>query len=316
VSQPKYAHLVSESVNYALSRIPIAHADEQTELAMDRLLVQVGFQIKSLIPGRVSVSVDPRIADDYDAILSKSQKIVGLFSELGVRRENVLVKIPATYAGILAARTLEAAPEPVHTNMTLIFSRIQALACAQARASVISPFIGRVADWHRAQLPSDYSPINPPTDALAMHPGLVLIRQIRAMYAVHGYTNTQIMAAGFRAAPEIVQLARGPRGDAPHLVTLPPSLLSALRTLPPFTRAETRQDVGATVAVREPEPVYVGDVEGAAAGYAADLASERIALDKVPEGLAKFSADTRILEDLVRAQVAKARSQGKAGKSL
>ncbi|KAG6830970.1 hypothetical protein H0H93_013885, partial [Arthromyces matolae] len=187
ISKPQYAHLTEAAVRYALSRG--GSLESQTELASDYLLVQLGIQILDIIPGRVSASVDPRLANDKDAIIRKSRNLISLFEELGYHRDRVLIKIPATYSGILACQILETPPpsesititnKPIHTNATLIFGLVQALACAQAGVSVISPFIGRVKDWWSAQytrLHNGEAP--PPVSPLSEHPGIQLVRNIR-----------------------------------------------------------------------------------------------------------------------------------------
>ncbi|KAJ7487812.1 hypothetical protein FB451DRAFT_727654 [Mycena latifolia] len=298
VSKPEYAEIVHGAVQFARGRLPAASVKDLTVLAMDRALVQVGVEISKIVPGRVSVSVDPRIANDAQAMIRKGQALVSLLEELDVPRTRVLIKIPATYEGIVAAQVLEhpaaSAEAPIHTNLTLIFGRVQALACAQAGVAVISPFIGRVKDWWDAQGASA-------TD-LAAHPGIVLVRDIRTAYAARGYAErTQIMAAGFRAVDEIVELGKYGQKGGPDVVTLPPHLLDGLRARqnlsPPLEFDPGAVDVAA--------PVYFGGVDAVqgASAYAQDIQREMIAAVKVPEGLAKFSADAQILEDLVKRAV-------------
>jgi len=181
--------------------------------------------------------------------------------------------------------------------MTLIFGRVQAIACAQAGVSVISPFIGRVKDWWDAQGVS-------PTQELSRHPGILLVQNIRSTYSAHGYGGTtQIMAAGFRAVEEIVELGKYGVEGGPDLVTLPPHLLDGLRS---------RQKVEPTLKFNpdpidvEATPEYFSSTFDSAQGaslYARNILEEKIAAVKVAEGLAKFSADAQILEDLVKRRV-------------
>ncbi|KAJ6571677.1 hypothetical protein B0H19DRAFT_1208970 [Mycena capillaripes] len=297
VSKPDYAHIVQDAVDFARNRLPSGSVRELTALAMDRTLVLVGVQISRIVPGRVSVSVDPRIAHDTQAIICKGEALVKLLEGLDIPRRRILIKIPATYEGIRAAQALEhpAAGEPIHTNMTLIFGRVQAIASAQAGVSVISPFIGRVKDWWDAHG-------GPVTSDLAQHQGILLVQNIRATYSAHGYgEKTQIMAAGFRAVEEIVELGKYGVQGGPDVVTLPPHLLDGLRTRknlqPPLEFNPGPVDVGTT-------PEYFGpDSAQGGALYARDIQQEKIAAAKVPEGLAKFSADAQILEDLVKRKV-------------
>ncbi|KAJ7151202.1 transaldolase [Mycena filopes] len=306
VSKPEYANIVHEAVNFARGRLPLASVRDITVLAMDRVLVQVGSEISRIVPGRVSVSVDPRLAHDYAGMIRKGQTLVALLEELGIPRRRILIKIPATYEGIRAAQALEhpaSGDSPIHTNMTLVFGRVQALACAQAGVSVISPFIGRVKDWWDANANANVAAAN--AEPLSRHPGILLVQNIRSTYAAHGYgTRTQIMAAGFRAVEEIVELGKYGATGGPDLVTLPPNLLDALRTRkslgPALQFRPSAIDVKAT-------PQYFGSealgANGGAAAYARDILQEGIAAAKVPEGLAKFSADAQILEDVVKRRV-------------
>ncbi|KAJ7237293.1 hypothetical protein B0H12DRAFT_1139086 [Mycena haematopus] len=299
VSKPEYAHILQDAVDFAQRRLGSASVQERTTLAMDRALVQVGVNITRIVPGRVSVSVDPRIGYDTLAIIDKSKTLVALLEELQVRRSRILIKIPATYEGICAARALEhpSSGEPIHTNMTLIFSRIQAIACAQAGLSVISPFIGRVKDWWDAQGRS-------PSQELSQHPGILLVQNIRSTYSAQGWDGrTHIMAAGFRAVEEIIEVGKYGVGGGPDFVTLPPHLLDGLRS---------RENVEPTLKFSsvpiDPTtiPQYFGSTSDSTRGaslYAGDILEEKIAAVKVAEGLAKFSADAQILEDLVKRRV-------------
>ncbi|KAJ6484378.1 hypothetical protein C8R47DRAFT_981012 [Mycena vitilis] len=296
VSKPEYAHIVQDAVNYARARLPSGSVREVTVLAMDRALVQVGVQISKIVPGRVSVSVDPRIAHDTRAMILKGETLVSLLEELTIPRRRILIKIPATYEGIRAAQALEhpSSGEPIHTNMTLIFGRVQALASAQAGASVISPFIGRVKDWWDAHSHADAS------SDLSQHPGILLVQNIRASYEAEGYAGrTQIMAAGFRAVEEIVELGKYGAQGGPDVVTLPPNLLVGLRSRP-----SGGPPLEFNLAIDGETPHYFGaDSAQGEALYAHDIEQEKIAAAKVPEGLAKFAADAQILEDLVRRKV-------------
>jgi transaldolase len=180
--------------------------------------------------------------------------------------------------------------------MTLVFGCVQALACAQAGVSVISPFIGRVKDWWDAEGGNAHAG----QQSLTQHPGILLVRDIRATYSALGYGGkTQIMAAGFRTVEEIVELGKYGVEGGPDIVTLPPHLLDGLRAqknVDPPQRFNPRP----TLDVATPE--YFGNSDSLEGGsiYARDILHEKIAAVKVPEGLAKFSADAQILEDLVK----------------
>ncbi|KAG6918476.1 hypothetical protein DXG01_014103 [Tephrocybe rancida] len=301
ISKPPYAHLTDEALHYATSRPGSLEA--QTELACDYLLVQVGIQILNIIPGRVSVSVDPRLANDTDAIVAKGRKLISVFEEFGYPRERVLIKIPATYSGILAARTLETSPKPIHTNATLIFGVVQALACAQARITVISPFIGRVKDWWAARYAQLHNGETQPALPLSQHPGILLVRDIRSAFSEYGHTTT-VMAAGFRVVDEVVEVGKYGQKGGPDILTLQPELLDGLRKRPGVAHST---DMPKNKTGSLPEPRYIdreGDARSdAQALFVEDLAREGIAVEKVPEGLAKFSVDAKNLEDLLRSKI-------------
>jgi len=259
----------------------------------------VGAQILSIIPGRVSISVDPRLGFSYNAILSKSRALIKHVDDLHMSRSRILIKIPATTAGIRAAHTLETV-DGIHTNMTLVFSLVQALACAQAGVAVVSPFIGRVKDWWAAKAIAEGNPSGLADQPLAEHPGIKLVHRIRDAYTKYGY-KTQIMAAGFRKVEEIIELGRAGSEGGADFMTLPPDLLDGLRTrsgvifpINPPPRSTSIPD----------SPVLYfssdGPTEEGLAAFERDSKEEAISLDKVPEGLDKFSIDTIKLEEKVR----------------
>ncbi|KAH0580109.1 hypothetical protein H2248_002917 [Termitomyces sp. 'cryptogamus'] len=272
-------------------------------------------QILNIIPGRVSVSIDPRLADDKDAIVAKGRTLISLFEELGYTRDRVLIKIPGTYSGILACKALEtramsmlpdgseSISSPIHTNATLIFGLVQALACAQAGISVISPFIGRVKDWWDTRNRDASLP-------LSEHPGIQLVRTIRAAFDAYGYSSTTtIMAAGFRVVDEVVEAGRyGPKGG-PDVLTLQPELLEGLRRRPGDLTldAHIASPQSTTGSLLDSEPRYVAtegrEMTQAEDLFMQDLEKEGIAIEKVPEGLAKFAVDARKLEDLLREKI-------------
>jgi len=307
VCKPEYAQLVEEAVSYAQGRNPTATVDEKSDLALDHLLVQVGVRILSIIPGRVSISVDPRLGSSYSGILSKSRALIKLVDEFHIPRSRILIKIPATTAGIHAAHTLET-KDNIHTNLTLVFSLVQALACAQAGVSVVSPFIGRVKDWWAARAIAEGNPDGLEKQPLSEHPGITLVHRIREAYTRYGYT-TQIMAAGFRKPAEIIELSRaGNRGGA-DIMTLPPDLLDGLRKVKGEHHV-ARTFVPSTNLNDLPEsaPIYFssnGPTNKDLAAFERDSEVEAISLDKVPEGLSKFSVDAVKLEQKVRGLVEK-----------
>ncbi|KAG6840405.1 hypothetical protein C0991_006914 [Blastosporella zonata] len=241
----------------------------------------------------------------------KGRKLVSIFEELGYPRERVLIKIPATYSGILAARILETPIQlpdgtlikPIHTNATLIFGVVQALACAQAGITVISPFIGRVKDWWAARYAKLHNGEVQPTLPLSEHPGILLVRDIRSAFSSYGYTTT-VMAAGFRTVDEVVEVGKYGQQGGPDILTLQPELLDGLRKRPGNIHS-TSVPVNKTGSVVEPRYIARDGTSrsSAEALFLADLAKEGIALDKVPEGLAKFAVDAKNLQDLFRGKI-------------
>jgi transaldolase len=254
----------------------------------------------NIIPGRVSISVDPRLGYDYDAIMAKSHALLAILKELDIPQSRILIKIPATIPGIRAAHKLEA--QDIHTNLTLIFSLVQALACAQAGVAVISPFIGRVKDWWSARVIQNGIPEGLINQPLSEHPGIELVHRIRAAYTKYGH-KTQIMAAGFRKVEEIIELSKAGSKGGTDSMTLPPNLLDGLRQL----EGQRNPTAGFITPVEtRPEPFYFsvnGPTKEGDAAFERDSVQEMISLDKVPEGLAKFSVDATTLEDKVCAKL-------------
>ncbi|KAF7323914.1 Transaldolase [Mycena kentingensis (nom. inval.)] len=282
VSKPEYAHLVWDAVAYAVAKKGRAPEREGRDGAGDGP------------PG----CADPRLAYDTEGITAKAHSLVSLLAELGIPRHRVLIKIPATYEGILAAQRLESQSPPVHTNMTLVFGLVQAAACAQAGAKVISPFIGRVKDFWDTKLGRSSC------TSLAKHPGILLVRAIRVLYAASSSkTPPEILAAGFRAPEEVIELGAYGREGGPDAVTIPPSLVAGLRDM-----QQKELKMRPLEAVGRPEPEtqtrYFGDgVVNGAQAYARDISAEEIAAVKVPEGLLKFSMDAQKMEEMLRGRV-------------
>ncbi|KAJ3566339.1 hypothetical protein NP233_g7064 [Leucocoprinus birnbaumii] len=292
VSQPGYSYLVEDAVHYTTERMPEQDLREQVILAMDYLLVQLGLEILNMIPGRVFVYVDPRVAYDYRGILLKARKLMNMFEEHDVPRERVVIMIPATYPGICAARALEEPTDPHHssaddrpvcTNLTLVFGLVQAAACAQAHASQIFVFMGGVTDWALANNPSA------PEDV-----GLNLVREIHARYVTHRNRKTRVMVADFPT------------------VTLTPTLLRELgsRRNIEVRAVRTIPSAGPVLGSNSSERTYIlqpgfsTDLEDA---FMADLAREKTAVGKVPQAINQLIEDVCILEEKIKVQLMLAR---------
>src|SRR6185436_8458939 len=182
---------------------------------LDNLFVAFGCEILKHIPGRVSTEVDARLSFDADLSIKKARNLVALYESRGVRRDRILIKLASTWEGIRAAERLER--EGIHCNMTLLFSFAQAVACADAGVTLISPFVGRIYDWHKAARKVDDIPVNE-------DPGVASVAKIYGYYKQHGY-QTQVMGASFRKTEQILALA------GCDLLTIAPDLLQKLSAM-------------------------------------------------------------------------------------
>ena len=176
--QPQYQHLLEDAIRYGKSK-----ATHQMTHALDKVFVNFGLEILKVVPGRVSTEVDARLSFDIEGSIAKARTLIALYEEAGIDRKRVLIKLASTWEGVLAARTLE--KEGIHCNMTLLFSLPQAIACAEAHATLISPFVGRILDWYKkSEGVSSYPP--------EKDPGVISVTKIYNYYKKFGY-KTQIM---------------------------------------------------------------------------------------------------------------------------
>ena len=272
VQQPQYAPLLHEVVQ--------RFADAPLDDLMDRLLVRFGCEILAVVPGRVSTEVDARLSFDTNATVTRAQRLIDLYQGAGVPIDRVLIKIAATWEGIEAARLLE--QQGIHTNLTLLFSKVQAIACAQAKVQLISPFVGRIYDWFKKQAGSQWDEA---AMAGANDPGVRSVREIFEYYKRFGIT-TEVMGASFRNVGQIVALA------GCDLLTIAPELLAQLEAstapvLPALDAQAARQlDIA---------PVHYDE-----ASFRFALNEDAMATEKLAEGIRAFAVDTRKLEDLLR----------------
>jgi transaldolase len=207
---PEYAAVVQRVLTD--SKKNSLAASQHVQAVMDSLAITFGIEILKIVPNRVSTEVDARLSFDIQASIDKARKLIGMYEKAGVSRERILIKLASTWEGIQAARELT--KEGIHCNLTLLFSLPQAVACAEAGVQLISPFVGRILDWHRKNSgQSDYPP--------AEDPGVVSVTQIYNYYKKFGY-KTEIMGASFRNVGEILELA------GCDLLTISPSLLEEL----------------------------------------------------------------------------------------
>ncbi|MGE0363582.1 MAG: transaldolase [Vicinamibacterales bacterium] len=266
---PQYRHLVDAALAEA-ARVADGR-DARAEAFMDRLAVAFGREILQIIPGRVSTEVDARHSFDSDATLAKARGIIALYEAAGVARDRVLVKIGSTWEGIRAAEQLER--EGIHCNLTLLFSFAQAVACAEAGVTLISPFVGRIYDYYRkargAEIPVDDDP------------GVTSVRRIYAYFKRHGY-RTQVMGASFRRVEQITYLA------GCDLLTISPELLAELAGTP----GDLEPALTPEMAARDGEAKITLDEKA----YRWLHNQDAMAVEKLSDGIRKFDADARALE--------------------
>lgn len=275
---PAYRHLVEETAERASERG--GNQSQMAEEFMDRLFVLFGSEILKVIPGRVSTEVDARLSFDTQATIAKARKLVSLYEKQGASRERILIKVASTWEGIRAAELLE--KEGIHCNLTLLFSFAQAVACAEAKVTLISPFVGRIYDWYKkekggAEIPPDQDP------------GVASVTRIYNYYKKYGY-NTQVMGASFRNLNQIVRLA------GCDLLTISPDLLDQLQqgqgTL------ERKLDPANVQASKE-EQLHLDEKT-----FRWMHNEDPMATDKLADGIRKFNADARRLEQYALSQVA------------
>ena len=263
---PRWRALVDEAVKKAAG---------DTSLAMDWLFVQFGREILKHVAGRVSTEVDARLSFDTEKSIERAKRIIALYSKAGVRRERILIKLASTWEGIRAAQKLER--EGIHCNMTLLFSFAQAAACADAGVTLISPFVGRIYDWHRQARKVDDIPIGE-------DPGVGSVARIYTYYKKHGY-QTQVMGASFRKADQILALA------GCDLLTIAPDLLDKLSK----TEGEVPRRLSPDAAARSDALKIFLDEKAFRWMHNEDA----MATDKLADGIRRFDADARKLEKLI-----------------
>ncbi|HVU38828.1 MAG TPA: transaldolase [Opitutales bacterium] len=250
--------------------------DKKIKLIVDRLLVAFGSKILEIVPGRVSTEVDARLSYDTEASIEKARFIIGLYEQRGIKRERVLIKLASTWEGIKAAEVLT--KEGIHCNMTLLFSMAQAIACAEARVQLISPFVGRIYDWYKAKEKKDYTG--------ADDPGVQSVRKIYAYYKKLGY-KTEVMGASFRTVNQIVQLA------GCDLLTISPALLAELSK----SDAPVPRQLSPEWAAQQD----VQRVEMNEKAFRWLFNEDPMAVDKTAEGIRLFAADIHKLEAQIAA---------------
>lgn len=272
---PQYAPLIDEAIAYAKAQ----SADKAQQLidAEDKLAVNIGLEILKIVPGRISTEVDARLSYDTQATVEKARKLISLYNAAGISNDRILIKIASTWQGIRAAEILE--KEGINCNLTLLFSEAQARACAEAGVYLISPFVGRILDWYKANTDKkEYAP--------AEDPGVISVTKIYNYYKEYGY-KTVVMGASFRNVGEIIELAGCDR------LTIAPALLKELQE-------------NSTALVRKLD--YKGEVKAkpqplTEAEFYWQHNSDAMAVEKLAEGIRKFAVDQEKLEAMLSAKL-------------
>jgi len=270
-----YQHLVQDAIAYAKKEGGDERA--QMDLALDKLSVNFGAEILKIVPGYVSTEVDARLSFDVQGNLDRAHRIIALYEAAGITRDRILIKLASTWEGCQAASQLE--KEGIHCNMTLLFNFAQAVAAAEAGATLISPFVGRILDWHKAQRGVDSIP---PTE----DPGVQSVSRIYNYYKKHGYA-TIVMGASFRNTGEIAELAGCDR------LTIAPALLKELRD----ASAEMPRKLSPETAQEQCTEEKVSYSEAA---FRWELNQDPMATEKLSEGIRKFAEDIVKLEEYLR----------------
>lgn len=272
---PQYAPLIDEAIAYAKAQ----SADKAQQLidAEDKLAVNIGLEILKIVPGRISTEVDARLSYDTQATVEKARKLIALYNAAGISNDRILIKIASTWQGIRAAEILE--KEGINCNLTLLFSEAQARACAEAGVYLISPFVGRILDWYKANTDKkEYAP--------AEDPGVISVTKIYNYYKKYGY-KTVVMGASFRNVGEIIELAGCDR------LTIAPALLKELQE-------------NSTALVRKLD--YKGEVKAkpqplTEAEFYWQHNSDAMAVEKLADGIRKFAVDQEKLEAMLSAKL-------------
>lgn len=266
VQKPEYRPLLEQTVQ--------AHRGAPTSTIIDHLLIAFGLKILAIIPGRVSTETDARLSFDTDGTIAKAHQLIALYEAAGISRQRVLIKIASTWEGICAAKVLQ--QEGIRCNMTLLFSLPQAIACAEAGAQLISPFVGRIYDWYKKASGTDYSG--------ADDPGVQSVQRIYTYYKKFGYT-TEVMGASFRNTSQILELA------GCDLLTISPELLQSL--------SDTDGVVERKLSSEQAAHADIQKISLDEKGFRLALNEDAMATEKLAEGIRLFCADSVKLEALV-----------------
>jgi len=277
--KPEYAKLIDVAVAYGKEHGK--NIDEKTDASLDRLLVEFGNEILKIVPGKVSTEVDARFSFDTQASVNKALHIIELYKSIGIDKSRILIKVASTWEGIQAARILQR-DHKINCNLTLMFSKVQAIAGAEAGAFLISPFVGRILDWHKAHTGKTYSKEE--------DPGFASVKSIFDYYKKYGY-NTIVMGASFRNTGEITELA------GCDYLTIAPNLLEELSNS--SEAVPKKLDASNAKSLDIEKKTYINDE----ANFRFDFNEDAMAVEKLREGISKFAADAVTLKDILKAKI-------------
>ena len=269
---PAYQDLIDQSLKSSRERIgSLASSDEVVSEAIDEVCVIFGKEILKIIPGRVSTEVDARLSFDKDETIDKARKIINLYKQSGISKERILIKIASTWEGVKAAEILE--KEGIHCNLTLLFGFSQAIACAEAGVTLISPFVGRILDWYKSETGKESYSGNE-------DPGVISVSKIYNYYKTHNY-KTEVMGASFRNVDEILELA------GCDLLTISPKFLKELEN----NNSSLTRKLDPLNLSGSSDKIHLNEVD-----FKIMLKADRMASEKLQEGIVNFSKAIEQLE--------------------
>jgi transaldolase len=275
-SKPEYRPLIDKAI--AEFKGSALTGQALTDAILDRILIIFGLEILKIVPGRVSTEVDARLSFDTEGTIAKARQLIAAYEAEGISRNRVLIKAASTWEGIKAAEVLE--KDGIHCNLTLLFSFAQAVACAEAKVQLISPFVGRILDWHKASTGKDYQG--------AEDPGVISVKAIYNYYKKYGY-KTEVMGASFRNKGEITELA------GCDLLTISPPLLAELAA----SEDPIEEKLSEQIAAQDPVEKISLDEKTFRLMHNEDA----MATEKTAQGIRNFAADIVKLEKLVNASL-------------
>ena len=284
-TNPSLILKAAQQANYQalVNQVKSAHPSMKPADLVDHILVAFGLEILKIVPGRVSTEVDARLSFDTQATISKARRLIALYESHGIDRKRVLIKLAGTWEGIQAAKALEA--DGIHCNMTLLFSWVQAAACGAVNAKLISPFVGRITDWHKAKLGSNWSDVN---NGGANDPGVTSVKRIFHYYKHFGIA-TEIMGASFRNTSQILELA------GCDLLTISPELLGDLQKSVVVVEKKLNASNAASALADE----NISALKLDESSFRLQLNNDAMATEKLAEGIRNFCIDTEKLETLL-----------------